>query len=296
MSRLNRGDISISLIMILFITIVSITLLIGVFGTKLPGFGKELYCRTFFHVYSSTFIPSKIRVDQSYCKEEAFMGFTWLNKEVNYITSFSDGGNSKNVSNDLVYIQLETDSVVSAFMSMSVLDDTTQNIEIDVGDDGVDFSFDLNSSDSPEVINFTDSLNSYLASSSQLLVPIMVSGNNVVLHELGIEYEKYFVKEEILANIIACWQLAELGKSSKDMLCSEIIIPEELRGSTHMVVSEEDITDMLMEEELCNIFSNNDVNPDCGDENNLEWGINDISNIFDISIEYKASERKVVVS
>lgn len=70
-ARNKKGDIAINLVLIIVIAVISIFLLIGLFATKLPGFSKSLYCKTFFHVYSKTFVPSGLRVDPEYCQESA---------------------------------------------------------------------------------------------------------------------------------------------------------------------------------------------------------------------------------
>ncbi|MBN1501934.1 hypothetical protein JW930_00180 [Candidatus Woesearchaeota archaeon] len=64
---MKKGDISITTVFIIFITLASILLLLGLFSTKLPTFAKEMYCKTFFYIHSSVFIPKNFRAEQSYC-------------------------------------------------------------------------------------------------------------------------------------------------------------------------------------------------------------------------------------
>jgi len=67
---MKKGSLPINIILVLFIAVVSISLLIGLFVTKVPGFTKAIYCKTFFHLHSATFVPDTIRQDQSYCAIE----------------------------------------------------------------------------------------------------------------------------------------------------------------------------------------------------------------------------------
>lgn len=64
---MKKADISITTIFVIVITIISILLLLGLFSTKLPTFAKEIYCKTFFYVHSSVFVPRALRADQTYC-------------------------------------------------------------------------------------------------------------------------------------------------------------------------------------------------------------------------------------
>ncbi|MBU0758041.1 MAG: hypothetical protein KKF44_08270, partial [Nanoarchaeota archaeon] len=64
----KKGDLTINMIFVILITIISIVLLLGVFSTKLPTFAKSIYCKTFFYIHSSAFIPKNMRADQDYCR------------------------------------------------------------------------------------------------------------------------------------------------------------------------------------------------------------------------------------
>jgi len=67
---MKKASLPINMILVMFIAVVSISLLIGLFVTKVPGFNKGIYCKTFFHLHSATFVPESIRQDQSYCAIE----------------------------------------------------------------------------------------------------------------------------------------------------------------------------------------------------------------------------------
>jgi len=67
---MKKASMPINVILVMLVAIISISLLIGLFMTKVPDFSKGIYCKTFFHLHSATFVPDAIRQDQSYCKLE----------------------------------------------------------------------------------------------------------------------------------------------------------------------------------------------------------------------------------
>lgn len=78
---MRNGEITINVIMVMFISIVSIGLLLGLFSTKLPSFAKSIYCKTFFFIHSSTFMPKSVRQDQSYCNSQQALETVILSNE-----------------------------------------------------------------------------------------------------------------------------------------------------------------------------------------------------------------------
>jgi len=65
---MRKGNMPINVILVMLVALISISLLIGLFMTKVPNFAKGIYCNTFFHLHSATFVPDAIRQDQSYCE------------------------------------------------------------------------------------------------------------------------------------------------------------------------------------------------------------------------------------
>ena len=65
----KKGDIPINAIFAVVLTIISIVLLLMVFSSNITRFAKSIYCKTFFYVFSSTYIPRSLRADQNYCVE-----------------------------------------------------------------------------------------------------------------------------------------------------------------------------------------------------------------------------------
>jgi len=67
---MRKASMPINVILVMLVALISISLLIGLFMTKVPDFSKGIYCNTFFHLHSATFVPDAIRQDQAYCKLE----------------------------------------------------------------------------------------------------------------------------------------------------------------------------------------------------------------------------------
>ena len=109
--------------------------------------------------------------------------------------------------------------------------------------------------------------------------------------------------EEIIAHSVACWDMASFGRRNKDLACYELVIPAGCIPEKS--ISEQDLTQILVENNLCHILSNNKIGDSdvsdadeeeaCGTEDNLLLAkeINTQTNVF---IEYKAKTKKIVVS
>ncbi|MBN2422392.1 hypothetical protein JXB41_04130 [Candidatus Woesearchaeota archaeon] len=67
---MKKADLAINTVFVILVTIISIILILGIFSTKLPGFAKGIYCKTFFYIHSAAFIPKGLRADQNYCISE----------------------------------------------------------------------------------------------------------------------------------------------------------------------------------------------------------------------------------
>jgi hypothetical protein len=64
---MKKADIAINTIFVVLITIISIIMLLGLFSTMFPSFGKAMYCNTFFLIQKQSFMPQAVRADQTYC-------------------------------------------------------------------------------------------------------------------------------------------------------------------------------------------------------------------------------------
>jgi len=90
----KKANIPIETMIVLFVAVISVALLIGLFSSKIPGFSKALYCKTIYHIHSASFIPSSIRQSQTYCEKNSSMYTTILDgadktSQVESITAFA---------------------------------------------------------------------------------------------------------------------------------------------------------------------------------------------------------------
>jgi hypothetical protein len=299
--KLARGEFSINMVFILLITIISITLLISMFGYKLPGFGKDLYCKTFFHVYSSTMIPQGMRVDKRYCNIGPAIGVVELAPIEDRLLTFADGSESKQVVNEILNVQLDSKNVTFASISFSVFDNDPRSVDVDVGGDGsVEDSFTLTIANTPYEADLTDAVRSYVEQTGNLIVPIAVidsAGLGMQVHELKVDQLRFFPHEQLVGGMLACWELAEYGRLQEDLVCVEITIPNDFKSSgMDTIIDESEITKVLVESEGCDILPNPDGDPSCGDENSIDWYILDLKDVSNILIEYNSLRKSIVVS
>jgi len=106
----------------------------------------------------------------------------------------------------------------------------------------------------------------------------------------------------LMANVVACWQRAEFGKSSDDFLCKNIIVSKDCPEDS-INMNEQQATQILIDEGACSIISNNDISiagpmgiiiGSCGDSDQLEWKISTIGKNRNVLIEY--ANGKIIVS
>jgi len=175
------------------------------------------------------------------------------------------------------------------------------NVSINSTGSGILVAENLNDSNSPVTVNKTisEGLNNFLEKclGSDCFVPLNVtttSKGRIILSALNVEYKKCLVKEEIVANALACWERANFGKSDKDISCYEISIPESCGAVED--VTEEDITDLLIKNNLCEVLPNNDVNSECGNADKIEWKIMHVASGRNIFIRYSSAEGKIIIS
>ncbi len=179
-----KGDITINVIMVLLITIVSILLLLGIFSAKLPTFAKSIYCKTFFFIHSSSFIPQAIRQDQTYCSQGLFLDKRILTNET----------------------------------------------------------------------------------------PLNVT---------------------LLGFMSACWEKSDFGKSTENIRCYELTVGPRVDTPT---VSEAEITEILIDSGVCDVFSNNDVDPDCGTSDDINWQLLDDETPEEKNILVEYQDGQIVIS
>jgi hypothetical protein len=176
--------------------------------------------------------------------------------------------------------------------------------EINVSAGGKQIAYFQNFSpyDSPKLINETlkNEISSQLSkcSSPSCTAAINISsagGGTIFLSGLKIEYRQCVIAKEIVARAVACWERAGFGKSSSDITCYELSIPESCTSVES--VNESSITDiMINESDLCDLLGNNDANPACGRYDQIEWNLVRAIPGRNILIEYSAKKGKIIIS
>ena len=123
------------------------------------------------------------------------------------------------------------------------------------------------------------------------------AGSNgfIALSGLETEYRQCAIKNEIMAEAVACWERSGLGKSSSDIKCYELSIPESCTSVENL--NESSLTDaMLNESDLCEVLGNNDANPECGRYNQIDWNIVKAVPGRNILIEYSSKKGRIIIS
>ena len=113
--------------------------------------------------------------------------------------------------------------------------------------------------------------------------------------DIEIITEKDELNLTLVGKAVACWKKSEYGKYSKNHLCYELTIGENIKQPIKL--TEENITQILINENMCEILPNNDTDLICGDEDKIDWRLgNKTYPEQNILIEYDAFERKIIIS
>jgi hypothetical protein len=163
-------------------------------------------------------------------------------------------------------------------------------------------SENLSMRNSPKRINATlkDAVSEELSKCSEEPCKLNISvfthtPGKIILSRLDIGYRKCLVKEEVLAQAVACWERSGFGKSDSDLKCYELSIPPSC-GSIDPV-NESTVTELMLKEgDLCEILGNNDADPKCGKYDGIEWNAVSISSGKNILIEYSEKKGKIIIS
>ena len=107
------------------------------------------------------------------------------------------------------------------------------------------------------------------------------------------------VNISILSTISACWEQSEKGKRSDGILCFEIIVGNFITTPVH--INETEITDILIENNMCNVLPNNDIISSsgelCGSENKIIWNLGqEIYPNQNILIEYDRTNHQIIIT
>ncbi len=300
--RNEKANIAIDTLFIILISIISIFLLLSLFSLQVPVFAKEMYCKTFFYIHSSTFIPRALRQDQDYCKEFQAMENYVVKPKSYFIREFSDGERTKKLVFDgkkdyIVKIRINGNLTLS-YIDFSISGNTNY-VRFDACNDG-NFGWNLT-----ELIpekefrpnnlfseKFKDCFK--MCRSFPCDVPIRISGENgyIIVSNLEVSLLKCFINEELASNIVACWEKANFGDYSKNIICKSLTLKKCNFKSED--VSEAEVTRILKEKGLCSVIGNSDF--DCGDSDNIEFNITRIRPNDIILIEFLKDKKLIRVS
>ncbi len=288
----KRGAISLEVIFIIIITLTSIALLLALFSKNLSGFSRAVYCKTVFYVHSSDFIPVEYRQDPQYCKYSLFMNMKVISPQTEYISAFLPD-KKREIINNFTEKNLSFTFDIPAYkiedLNFKIKQDKIRNL-------------DLKFCNKSHKIRIKDKL-SYIKLDRREFSKCNKTLNNFVLNisgsseyaklsNLRITYSKCYPNEEILSHILACWERVNYGNYAKNKICEQFILSKDCQ---EVSTSEEDITKLLVKNDVCNILGNNDT-LNCGEENNLDYRPKKIEHNQNYIIEFDSKNKRIVVS
>ncbi len=279
----RKGDIAITTIAVLFITIISILLLLALFGMKLPGFAKDIYCKTIYVVFRSG-IEEGGEAD-TYCKRELLMNVNIIEKEQEFLYDFSDGSQVKRLKNShgLVEITIPNSTLIYSYMVLKTDRDDEVNMTFNPG--GIVLNTSLLSNEAREIY-FNKELNKSLmnCTSDPCLINISMNfSGELKVYNLNISYEKCFVENQIIASMLACWKKAGFGKYTKDIMCDELSL---LKDCPDAEVNETVILAEIKKQGLDKTLP----------KGNVEIGLRRVSQGTNILVEYSSKNKLIRVS
>jgi len=296
----KKGDLTIDAIMAIFLAIVTIFLLLSFFSLKMPIFAKEAYCKTFFYVASASFMPPGIRQEQSYCREFSMLEVQDVIPTKVFVKNLSDGSTSELLQfsgreQQQVEVILPENKTVTDF-SFSVKGNLS-NFSAQICNDPLSEWQISPMAPSRQYSSGRDVLKSAQACFSKCRAfpcPIQINitgeNGNLVISDISFGYKKCLIKEEIISNILACWEKANYGKYSKDIKCKALIV----RNCESSGISEQSITDYLKQQGLCRIIGNSDFG--CGESDDINWSVINLKSEDSVLIEFVNSTKQIRVS
>ncbi|MFH1591521.1 MAG: hypothetical protein ABIC95_06365 [archaeon] len=307
----KEGDIAINTIFVIFVAAISILLLIALFAGKLPTFAKTIYCKTFFRIQSSTYFPEAIRVDTDFCASEGRMGSHYIFKQEDVLREFSDGqqvfrhqgsGVDGYLSAPLTVPNseiLDATAEVVVLESIGLGDPVT--LSFNVGDRTIPprsiLAFPVNE---PIRVNFATFLETAMAACTGPECEFDLNfwygstnpayGIRYAVQNLEITYERCFVKEEIIAGMLACYEKASYGERRTSLICDELTLDPSCEES--YPITDATVATTLWENGLCEVLTNGDV---ClGD--NVDFELDEVTKRTNVLIEYIGDTRHIRVS
>ncbi|MBD3203295.1 hypothetical protein GF327_03310 [Candidatus Woesearchaeota archaeon] len=99
----------------------------------------------------------------------------------------------------------------------------------------------------------------------------------------------------VLGHAVACWEEMEKGKYNENFLCYEITLGPKITSPVEL--TEENITQILINNDLCNFLENNDTNLNCGKKDQINWSLGErIYPRQNILIEYDNDNKRIIIS
>jgi len=291
-----KADITISAIMLILVALISITLLLGLFGTKLPSFARDLYCKTIFIVHSSTFVPQSIRQDESYCNKQNLLCKHSAESEVFTISRFNSSTtvvlNFTDSHNITLSLNISGLQLLGGSLKLSSLE-PSENLTVK----GLASLAELNEQNSPFTVDLYPAINRTMRQCTQdsnnctLNITFDADSGNAVLHDIAIQHRACAVEKTVLAEMLACWMRAYYGSAPKGFGCCLVEIPASC--ALPAAITEASITELLNATPgACDVLPNNDYG--CGGSNKIEMQKNITSAGSDVLIEFK--NKMIVVS
>jgi hypothetical protein len=294
----RKADITINTIFFAFLGVITILFLLSFFSLQLPTFAKQVYCKTFFYLRSSTFMPLGIRQEQNYCREFSAMDFSEVIPRQVYIREFYPAKrteflafSSKENKSVSIFFEKNITLTRGSFMLSGNSSDVTVYL--------CNFSAEIKKGKlAPEREYSTGNIASGIKSclSKCVSFPCAVgieiesAEGSLSAFSLSIEQKECVLNDEIASNIAACWEKANFGMSKEKMICKALII----RKCTSSAVNESTVTETLKEKGVCAIIGNSDYN--CGESDNILWQGSTFGQENTVMIEYSPESKAIIVS
>ncbi|MEK6968596.1 MAG: hypothetical protein AABX51_08275 [Nanoarchaeota archaeon] len=300
---------AIDTIFIMVVSVISIFFLLFLFTGKLPGVGKEVYCKTFFHLASSKLFPEQIRQSQDYCvnsdKEKAIIYQANPRKFVR--STLADGATTARISPSIVGSEILTLSIPDDARVISTnftffTKETLPSLEINVGNDlTTEFTLlnpDLNKRFSISDLSITDEIYRQLNLSAkpcplgECQIPIKITaGGNVTLTGFEIQYSSCGIISTTIAQMQLCNERSGLGTSAVNIICGEIAVSSSCQAA---VADNAEIAKRIIKENLCQQLPMESFG--CGAGEKVMWLRTSINPAENILIEYRADTKQIAVS
>jgi hypothetical protein len=252
-----KGQIALHTIFYLLLAVITIFLLVWLFSNIIPSISRSLYC----HVLGNSNPDCKVYwvMQNTEIKPMLFSS----EKMIKY--TFSD------IEDEFFTVRQGLSELI-----------------LTVTGDAVFAGFDLCNDSSYEWnISQMDSFQEYksddLASFNCSVIHIHVINGTVVI-SYKMSYRDCDTANQVLSNILACWESGDYGNLNKDLLCSAIRVK-----ACPVALNEKNITELLITKNLCNVIENSEYG--CGTEDNLE-----IENINSESIIVEYTNKRIRVS